>query len=747
VEAWTRRIIRHRKKVIAVWLVLLFMGGAASAGLSDLLSDRFSVPGSEAEKGRQILSKKMGEKGDGDFTLVVQAGAGGPTGPALQQQTEAGARRAASKVKGAKAAPAQAAGPRVAYAQIPTPLEAVDAAKKTDAMRDAVGKVPGARTYLSGYPAILQDTKEVNNEDLARGESIAIPVAIVVMAFMFGTLGGIAVPLIFALTTIPTSLGIVWIFAHMLNMATYVTQIVALIGLAIAIDYSMLVVFRYREELDTGDDPHEALVRSMTTAGRATLFSGLAVALGLALLVLMPLPFMRSMGIGGLTAPLVSIAAAATFLPALLAVFGRGVNRFRFIPRRILERRAHGEGNFWHRLATSIMKRPYVYFGGALTLIVALVVAATGLQVTGGSDSNGIPKTQESTRGLAVLEKTIGPGALAPNQIVIDTHRPGGAYTPAVEAAERRLVASLQRDPEVKPSTVIAPVTLVSDPGTPQPALRERLVQASLADPSGSVAQIRAAAIHDSGTDESNDLVERIRDDYVPAAGFKDASVYATGQPGFAVDVVDKAYSSFPWLVAAVLVLTYLLLLRAFRSVFLPLKAVVMNVLSVGATYGVLVLVFQHNWGDAIGIGAAEQIDFWIPIFLFAMVFGLSMDYEVFLLSRMREEWDKRHDNQQAVAYGLEHTGRIITACAIIMVAAFSGFIASSFTSLQEFGVGLAVAIFLDATLVRAILVPAFMAIMGDWNWYLPERVRRALRLRPGGAAPVVSPAPGDGGS
>jgi putative drug exporter of the RND superfamily len=706
------------------------------------------VPGSEAEQGRQILAKKMGEKGDGDFTLVVQTAGAGLSGPALQQQTEAGARRAASKIRGAKAAPAQAAGGRVAYAQIPTPLEAVDAAKKTKAMRAAIGHIPGARTYLSGYPAILEDTKKVNSDDLARGELIALPVAIIVMAFMFGTLGGIAVPLIFALTTIPTSLGIVWIFAHMLNMATYVTQIVALIGLAIAIDYSMLVVFRYREELDTTEDPHEALVKSMTTAGRATLFSGLAVSFGLALLVLMPLPFMRSMGIGGLTAPLVSIAAAATFLPALLAVFGRGVNRFRFIPRRILERRAHGEGNFWHRLATSIMRRPLVYLGVAASVLVALALVATGLKVTGGSDSNGIPKTQESTRGLAVLERTIGPGALAPNQIVIDTGRPNGAFTPEVRAAEQRLAATLRRDREIKPSTVLAPATLEARTGVPQPAVRQRLIDASLVDRTGQVAQIRAAAVHDSGTAPSKDLVKRIRDDYVPAAGFgSSGEVFVSGQPAFAVDVVDKAYSSFPWLVAAVLVLTYLLLLRAFRSVFLPLKAVVMNVLSVGATYGVLVLVFQHGWGEGIGIGSAEQIDFWIPIFLFAMVFGLSMDYEVFLLSRMREEWDKRHDNEQAVAYGLEHTGRIITACAIIMVAAFSGFIASSFTSLQEFGVGLAVAIFLDATLVRAILVPAFMKVMGDWNWFLPERVRRALRLRPGGSAPVVSPAPGDGGS
>jgi uncharacterized membrane protein YdfJ with MMPL/SSD domain len=462
--------------------------------------------------------------------------------------------------------------------------------------------------------------------------------------------------------------------------------------------------------------------------------------------VLMPLPFMRSMGIGGLMIPLVSIAASATLLPALLAMMGSRVNRWRFIPRSRLQQRARGEGSFWHRLAGAIMRRPVPILVGTAGALIALALIATGLNVTGG-DNRGVPKTKESTKGLAVLEKTIGPGALAPNQIVIDTHRPGAAFDPATVAAERRLVGSLRTDREVKPGTILAPATVYPHLGPPPSHVRSRLVQAALVDRTGSILQVRAAAFHDSGTNQAVDLVKRIRNDYVPAAGFRDTDVFVSGAPAFGVDVTDKAWSSFPWLVLGVLVLSYLLLLRAFRSVFLPLKAVVMNVLSVGATYGVLVLVFQNGAGKAIGLQSSSQIDFWIPIFLFAMVFGLSMDYEVFLLSRMREEWDKRHHNEEAVAFGLEHTGPIITACAIIMVAAFAGFLASSFVGLQEFGVGLAVAILIDATIVRAILVPAFMKIMGDWNWYLPERVRRALRLPPAAPAPVVSPAVGDGGS
>jgi putative drug exporter of the RND superfamily len=207
--------------------------------------------------------------------------------------------------------------------------------------------------------------------------------------------------------------------------------------------------------------------------------------------------------------------------------------------------------------------------------------------------------------------------------------------------------------------------------------------------------------------------------------------VLVSGGPAFGVDFLDRAYGAFPWLVLAVLVFAYLLLLRAFRSVVLPAKAVVMNLLSVSATYGVLVLAFQHGWAEPFGLQQSPQIEGWIPIFLFAILFGLSMDYEVFLLSRIREEWELRHDNEHAIAYGLEHSGRIITAAAIIMIAAFAGFLAGSFVGIHEIGLGLAVAILLDATVVRAILVPATMKLLGQWNWYLPERVRRALRLRP----------------
>jgi RND superfamily putative drug exporter len=729
-ERWTRAVIANRKKILAGWVVLFVLGGYGASHLGELLTNRFSVPGSEAERGRDLLTEHFNERGDGAFTLVFQSGK--PIA-AFRRQATAATAKAATAVEGARPGPILYASPHVAYAQIETPLENEDAAKKTPDIRAATPTIPGVTTYLSGFPAINHDTQKIYNEDLARGELIAIPIALIVMAFMFGTLGGIAVPFAFAAVTIPSTLGAVWIVAHFMDMAIYVTNIVTLIGLAIAIDYSMLVVFRYREELDKGMPPQEALLVTMKTAGRATLFSGATVAVGLALLVFMPLPFMRSMGVGGLLVPLFSILASATFLPALLSAMGTKVNRLRVIPRSILEHRASGRTGVWTRLARSIMRRPVLYLVVAGGLMIGLALPALGLHVTSG-DNRGVPLTKESTRGFKLLRDTLGPGALAPNQIVIDSGRAGGALAPSVIAAESRLVAELRRDPEVKPSTILSPSRLELG----RPAGRAVAERNSLLDGRGEIAQIRVAGHGDSGTSEAQDLVRRIRDVYIPRARFGDTQVVLTGAPAFGVDFVDTAYGAFPWLVVAVLVLSYLLLLRAFRSVVLPLKAVLLNLLSVSATYGVLVLVFQRGLHSGLGLEGTPQIEGWIPIFLFAMLFGLSMDYEVFLLSRIREEWDRRHDNEEAVAYGLEHTGRIITAAALIMIAAFSGFTAGSFVGLQEFGLGLSAAILLDATIVRAILVPALMKLLGEWNWYLPKRVERALdrtrRHRPAAA-------------
>jgi trehalose monomycolate/heme transporter len=712
---WNRFIVRHRRSVLATWLVLLVLGGWATTDVGRLLTNRFSVPGSDAEKGLDILRARFHERGDGAFTLVVQAS----RVRVDLASAEAAAQRAAGSIPEGRAGPPRLAGPRIAYIQIVDPLQAADAKNYTERMRAAIGAVPGARTYLTGFPALSHDLQPVYSRDLSQGEGIAVPIALLVLLFMFGTLGAVLVPIAFAMATLPTTLGLVWVVAHLGNMAQYVTNIVTLIGLAIAIDYSMLIVFRYREQLSEGEDPTSALETTMATAGRATLFSGLTVAIGLALLLLMPLPFMRSMGAGAVLIPLVSIAASASFLPAFLSVLGTRVNRLRVVPRALLARRSSGAPGMWSRLAHSIMRHPVAFLLGAATLLIALASPALQLHLTGG-DNRGTPHGTEAADGLYLLEASIGPGPLAPQQIVVETPTSGGASAPAMVAAELRLVGELRRDPRIEAATIQAPALSSA-------AVNRR---AGLLDPSAQALQIRAAGRTDAGTPEAKALVQSIRDRYIPAAGFpRSDRVLLTGAPAFGVDFVNKAYGAFPWLIAAVLLITYLVLLRAFRSVFLPLKAVLMNLVSVSAAYGVLVLVFQHGVGSGLGFHSTPQIEAWIPIFLFATIFGISMDYEVFLLSRTREEWDRYGDNERAVAYGLEHTGRIITAAAIIMIAAFSGFMTGSFVGLQEFGLGLAAAIFLDATLVRALLVPAAMKLLGRWNWYLPEPVRRAMRL------------------
>lgn len=712
---WTRFVVAHRRSILAGWLVLFLLGGYASANLSKLLTNRFSVPGSQAEEGLQILRTHLHGRSDGSFTLVFAA----TDGRVNVVAAEAASRRAAAKLPGGLAGPILVAGGGVDYVQIASPLEGATAKGYTEPMRRAIGRLRGMRTYLTGFPALAHDESPLYSKDLSRGEEIAVPIAVVVLLFMFGTLGAVVVPLLFAIATVPTTLGLVWVIAHLGSMAEYVTNIVTLVGLAIAVDYSMLVVFRYREELAAGAPPQQALETTMANAGRATLFSGLTVAIGLALLLVMPLPFIRSMGAGGVLIPLVSIGASATLLPALLAVLGANVNRFPVIPQSVLDRRSGSAGGFWERLAGSIMRRPVLYLVAAAAVLVALALPALGLHVTSG-DNRTAPSGTPATSGLRLLEARVGPGSLAPQQIVIDTHVRGGALAPETTAAELRLVSELQGDRAIEPGSVQAPALETL-------ALAQ---QSDLIDSAADVLQVRAAGRTDSGTFAAIDLVHAIRNTYIPQARFPASDqVLLTGAPAFGVDFSAKVYGAFPWLIAAVLVITYLVLLRAFRSVVLPLKAVLLNLLSVSAAYGALVLAFQHGFGTVIGLHEFPQIEAWIPVFLFAIIFGISMDYEVFMLSRMREAWDSGHDNERAVAYGLQRTGRIITAAAIIMVAAFSGLMAGSFVGLQEFGFGLAVAILLDATIVRALLVPALMKLLGDLNWYLPTPVRRAMRL------------------
>jgi len=716
-ERWTRFVMRHRWPVLAGWLAVVVVGGFAFLNLSSLLSNEFSVPGTDSEQARTILEHHFGDRSDGAFTVVFRVPDGVDRGEYLQLQGTLD--RAARRVPGATARRLIPASRRIVYGDVVSTLPIAKAKGYTDDLYGALPHSRSVQSYVTGQAAIQHDLDPIFSADLRKGELIALPIAVLVLLAVFGLSVAVTMPFIFAACTVMATLAGVYAYAHFLTTATYVTNLVFLIGLGVAIDYSLLVVYRYREELQRRE-VDDAIVRTMETAGRAVVFSGATVAIGLALLLFMPLPFVRSIGVGGFLIPIASIAAALTLQPALLSVYGRrGVARIPVLPKRL---RAEGDTGFWHRLAWSIMRRPLAFLALGATLLLAAAIPVFWLKLTPGSAS-GIPQFPQSVRGFDLLKETIGPGAISPTQVVVDSGRAGGILAPAVQAPVRRLATSLRADPET--------------------ALVRAGLRPPYVDSSSRYEQVIVAGRHEYGSEEAQSFVKRLRGKLVPAAGFPaGVSVLAGGGPPQGVDFLDQAYRYFPWLVLAVLTLTYVLLLRAFRSVVLPLKAVILNLLSVAAAYGMLVVVFKWGVGDRVlGLYQFGQIEGWIPIFLFAMLFGLSMDYEVFLVTRMREEWDHGHDNREAVAYGLERTGRIVTAAAVVMVAAFSGFVAGRIVGLQEFGIGLAVAIFLDATIVRALLVPSLMALFGRYNWWLPESVARIVRVPASPLEPRSPPA------
>jgi uncharacterized membrane protein YdfJ with MMPL/SSD domain len=721
VERLTRTMIRHRWAVIATWAVIFVVSGWTMSGLSKLLTNRFSIPGSDTARAEKILQGDYGRRSDGSFQIVAQANPGGSAAE-IQPAVAAAAARAVRVVPTGKLAGVQRVSDTTVQAIIVSNLEPADAKGYTKDVREAIAQIPGAETYVTGAAAVTYDTDKVFARDAKVGELYtAIPLAALILLFVFGSLA-VLLPLIFAATAIPTTLAIIWIFAHFMELSTYLQNLVMLIGFGIAIDYSLFIVYRYREERRAGAEKEDAIARTMATAGRAVVFSGTAVAIGLAVMLAMPLPFMRGFGVGGLIIPLVSVVCALTLLPVLLYLAVDKLDRVRLIPKRVVERRADEENNMWGRLAHFIMRRPLPVATATTAVLIALALPVFSLEVGPGTNK-GIPPDLESVRGLNILSAELGEGATAPTDVIVDTHRAGGVRTPDVQAALQQLTREVEADPEV---------AAVSGADSPASALA--------AD--GRYLHVQIVGKHEYGSPQEMDFVKRFRDQYVPRAGFPSSvDVFAGGGPPSSVDVIDTAYGAFPWLVLAVLVLTYFLLLRAFRSLLLPLKAIILNLLSIGAAYGLLVMVFKWGGGSALGLQSFDQIEFWIPIFLFAMLFGLSMDYEVFLVSRMREEWDNGRRNDEAVAMGLAKTGRLVTAAGLIMFSAFMGFVVGSILGLQQFGFGLAAAIIIDVTIIRALLVPSAMELFGRWNWWLPQNVARVFRVKPSPLAPKSRPA------
>jgi uncharacterized membrane protein YdfJ with MMPL/SSD domain len=689
-ERWTLFALRHRWAILGVWLAVLALGVSASVALPRHLASSFAVPHTNSDHAAAALARGFGERPEGTFTVVFPVRRS--SDHQLQHELRALLERGARALPGGRPGPLRAGG-GVIYGELQTTLGLQEAKGYTQPLRRLLRDAGGPRPLVSGQPAIQHDLDPLLASDLRRGEALAIPLALLVLALVLGLSVALAIPFIFAACTIGGTLALLYVVAHTVAITPYAINLVELIGLGLAVDYSLLIVCRYREELADGRERADAIVRTMASAGRAVTFSGLAVAIGLALLLFVPIPFIAAMGLGGLLIPLVSVLAALTLQPVILSFCGRRAVESTRLPR-LLRVQAP-----WAALTRTVMRRPVGVLVATAAVLLAAAAPTLFLQLTPGSLA-GLPRSTEAARGLVELRGAFGPGALTPTSVVIDAGAPGAARQPTVHAAAERLADRLVRDPEVYVVALGRKTPYVSR--------------------SGRYARVILIGRHEFGERPSRRLVDRVRGEHIPGARFPAGTrVYAGGAAPQGVDFLSRAYAFFPWLVLIALALTYLLLARAFRSLLLPLKAVLLNLLSISATYGLLVAIFQP-----------APIEGWIPIFLFATLFGLSMDYEVFLVSRIREAWDSGLDNVEAVAAGLERTGGVITAAALVMAASFGAFAVGSVPGLRQFGLGLLLAVLIDATLVRALLVPAFMAIMGRWNWWLPNFFARRVPIR-----------------
>ena len=698
--------------VLAVWALATCAGAFAWTQLGPRLVSSIEIPGSSSQVASEVLSKEFGESAKGSFFVLFDAPAASWGSARFIAGVESSLARAARTVDG-RATPLRSLSPEVSYAGLATRLSTQAARERTAAIERAVGHHPRTRTTVTGFPVISGELSRTIAGDLHRAELIALPITALILLVFFGSLSAAAIPLLFGLATISVTMGVIWLKTLVVSIPIYATNVVTLVGIAVAIDYSMLYVARYREEARDGPVA-AALPATARTAGRALAISGAVVAAGLAPLAFVPIPFFSGLGLATVVIPVVSVLAAVTLLPALLRVLAPRLQRRPLRPRR---RRPATGPSLGERLVNLVMRRaaPIALAGGALMLAIAL--PAGWLDVTGGSG--------EFANRAELPDLTGGddPAAipLTPYQVVVDSSHPGGAWRLRAFAAERRLLRDLAGDGAVE--AVQAPVEADS---------RRRAMRLGLLDPGARFARIRVSGADRSGSPGAEALVERLRSDYVPRAGFDTSRVWVGGASATDYDFVRTVKGSVPILVLAIVVIMYVLLTVLLRSPILPLKAIAMSAASVAAACGVLVAVFQLGWAGPLSPPQPERIAAWVPVLLFAALFGISTDYEIFMVTRMREEWLRCGDNERAVRTGLRLVGGMITASALVMLVIFAGFAASRVAALQQFGVGLVAGVFLDATVVRLMLVPSLMKLMGRWNWAFPVPIRLAPR---GGAA------------
>ena len=702
-EQLTRRVMRHKRMVAIGWILLTVVGVFAAGPASKALDQRFSVPGREGWEASQEILRLYGTGGETlPLVPVVQLPQGktvaSPGVKADLRRLEGVAQKAVPAARvagygstGDKAFTSTDGRTAFVYAFPPRGDDpfggSVEAQRKLRAALDGA-TVAGAPVRLTGYDALLDSSGEADAGTGVLLEAVIGGVgALVVLIFVFGSALAL-VPIGMAICSVLVSFLLLWGLTAITEVSPIVQFLVALIGLGVSIDYALLIVVRWREEREKGLEGDEAVIAAMGTAGRAVVFSGTTVAVGLLALIVLPLPFLRSMGYGGLLIPLVATLVAITLLPVILATIGPRLDR-----RRIRRRdRSHA---FWEAWSKAVVKRRGLAAVAAVAILAALLVPAFNLQM-GNADPDTIAKSGPAKDGLDALASSgIGKGAIAPTETRVAT-------------ADAAKVASAQEGVEGVHGAV-AP---------PGPSWRRQ-------------GQAIVAAMPREGDESAagRDSVQGLRD----AAHTASADARVGGSGPLNADFIDAVYGSFPLMIAMISILTFLLLARAFRSLLLPAKAVVLNVLSVGAAWGVMSLVWQSGHGseEIWGIAATGSIASWIPLMVFAFLYGLSMDYEVFILARMREEYDHTHDTDEAVVFGLSRTGRLVTSAALILFLTFAAMASGPETDVKILATGLAAGILLDATVIRALLVPAVVSLFGSWNWWLPPGIAKVLRVRP----------------
>lgn len=719
---WGLLVVRWRWPVLTVWIVLFLLGLPFAPRVSGVLKGGFGRADVESERALHLLKERFGFA-EASITFVFQHPTLRATDPAfiaLEEQALSplrnapGVQRIVTHYTSANPRMVSPDG-RTAYALVLLKGGIDEAMDTYHDLRPLVQAPPEMRVWATGGIPIFADLNRAAERDLRKAEVVTLPLVLVALVLVFGGLVAAALPLLIGASSVAITLALIALLARTVDMSIFVGNIVTVLGLGLAVDYALLVVSRFREEVSLRPK-EEAVAVTLDRAGRALLFSGFTTMVGLSGLLLFPYMMLRSLGIGGMLVVGISMGAALTALPALLATVGKGVNAIPVLPLREVQEK------WWHRMALAVMGRPFVVIAAVGAFLIVLGLPFLRVRI-GAPWASILPQGAEARQGWEVLAQEFGEGELAP--IAVAVQDPQGVLRPQAVGRLYDFAHALAQDRRVERVESIVTLDprltreqyalLYTNPqAIPFPEVRTALE--SMARPD--TTYLRVISKYPPLFDETKALVRRIRQEG-PAYGLQ---VSVTGATADIMDAVDLMYGQFVWVVAYVAGAIYLCLLLLFRSLVLPLKAVVMNTLSILASYGALVFIFQEgHFSGILGFQAEGYTESTVPILLFCILYGLSMDYEVFLLARVKEIYDETGDNTHSVALGLEKTGRIITSAAFILFLVNISFVIGDVMLVKALGVGIALAVLLDATVVRALLVPATMRVLGEWNWWAPQ--------------------------